>query len=248
MGTNSRPTQEDAPAPNPGDVSRYVLGHKLSNLLTPVVGMSYILSTRAASCGDADAERLARTIHDAAQAASRLLSLFILTRDIETRTRTPLRRPGDLDHLLRGVLHELEPTAAANGARGELTAEAPCRIMMDYELLPAAFRYLIEGALHGRAAESESSQRPVRIHLEYDGSEALVGIRYDSASIEPRLLEHFFDPMGTPANGKGGRTGLEYAYARAVVEAHGGRLSVAISEPGIVTMTVVLPGGEGRES
>jgi len=209
--------------------------------------MAYILSTKAADCGDRDTERLARTIHDAARAASRLLSLFVQTRDIETGTHEPSKRPGDLDLLLRSVLHDLEPAIQEIGATVDLTTDGPCRITMDYELLPTVFRYLIEGALHDLAAESELPQRLITIRLECDGSEALVATGYNSASIEHRL-ERFFDPMGVPPNAEPGRTGLEYSYARAVVKAHGGRVSVESPEPGAVTVTVVLPVGEGRGS
>ncbi|MFW5784293.1 MAG: sensor histidine kinase [Spirochaetota bacterium] len=240
MQTDNHPPQEDT--------SRYVLGHKLSNLLTPVVGMAHILSTKAADCGNKDAERLARTIHDAAQVASRLLSLFIRTRDIETGTQEPSKRPGDLSLLLGSVLHDLEATIEDVGAKVDLTTDGSCRIMMDCELLPAAFRYLIEGTLHDLAAEPELSQRLITIQVERAGNEALVVTRYNAGSIGPHRLERFFDPTGAPANAETGRTGLEYSYARAVVEAHGGRASVASPEPGVVLVTVVLPADEERGS
>jgi two-component system OmpR family sensor kinase len=76
-----------------------------------------------------------------------------------------------------------------------------------------------------------------------DGDRALVTVEDDGPGIPAELLPHLFERFvrGDGSRSRSaGSTGLGLAISQAIVEAHGGTLSVA-SEPGATQFTLALP-------
>lgn len=149
-------------------------------------------------------------------------------------------RPLDLQDLVRRVVERARPAAAAAALTLEVTATAaPTR--GDAGLLERAVGNLVENAVkysaqHGRVA--------VRCGVE--GGAAIVEVEDAGPGIAPEHVPNLFARFsrGDPARARDGGAGLGLPIARAIAEAHGGRLELVRAAPGPlfrVTLPAVSP-------
>jgi signal transduction histidine kinase len=87
----------------------------------------------------------------------------------------------------------------------------------------------------------KSSSGAVEIRATQDGDSVRVDITDNGPGIPQSIRERLFEPF--ISHGKQGGTGLGLAIARAIVEAHGGRISLNGAHMRGAHFTIRLPGG-----
>ena len=152
-----------------------------------------------------------------------------------TLSKTPL----DLTELLRERIAWLKPQSAEAGFDIILTPDAPCRYIGDPFRLGQVFTILMENALRYAL---EGRRLDITITPETGGYEIAfqdVGPAVDDHFL-PVMFERFSRAESSRARHSGG-SGLGLSIARAICEAHGGRIGAAKNAGGGLTVTVSLP-------
>lgn len=170
--------------------------------------------------------RMAATIDDMNRTLDDILSLARLGRPSEPEQRV------DLPALIDSVAEEFEDIGA------DVTVEEAPRLAvpMRQNLIKRALRNLIENALkYGERA---------RVRVRAAEGAALVEVDDDGPGIPPEEIERMFQAftrLESSRSRETGGSGLGLALARAIVEAHGGKLTLANREEGGLRATVLLP-------
>lgn len=179
-----------------------------------------------------NASHLAQMIHDLLDAARV---------DVQRLELAPVRL--DLAAAAQGLLARLEVTLAEHPVSLDAAPGSP-RAWFD----PGRFDQVLTNLL-GNAVRYSAPGRPIRVVLRREGAEVRLSVEDAGIGIEahelPRIFERFFRTPAGRAAGRG--LGLGLFIARALVEAHGGRLT-ADSEPGRgSTFHVILPAVPGTD-
>jgi len=170
--------------------------------------------------------RMAATIDDMNKTLDDILSLARLGRPSEPEQRV------DLPALIDSLVEEFEDLGA------DVTVEEAARLAvpMRPNLIKRALRNLIENALkYGERA---------RVSIRPDGDSAIVVIDDDGPGIPPQEIERMFEAftrLESSRSRETGGAGLGLALARAIVEAHGGSLTLVNRSGGGLRATVMLP-------
>jgi len=147
----------------------------------------------------------------------------------------------DLTALVADVLRQLRPRAEARGLRLEMQAPGPLPVQGDVDRLREVALVLLDNAL--RYSDDGGA---VRLFLSGDGRGVRLAVADDGPGIDPRDLPHIFERFYRADRARSredGGAGLGLAIAKALVEAHGGRIWVE-SRPGQgATFVVELPAG-----
>jgi signal transduction histidine kinase len=175
---------------------------------------------------EAERARMAATIDDMNKTLDDILSLARLGRPSEVEQRV------DLPALVDSLTEEFEDIGA------DVSVEECGRIAvpMRQNLIKRALRNLIENAVkYGERA---------RIAIRAEDGRAVVEVEDDGPGIPPEEVERMFEAFtrleGSRSRETGG-SGLGLALARAIVEAHGGTLTLANRDQGGLRATVALP-------
>jgi signal transduction histidine kinase len=212
------------------------VSHELRSPITSVREAARLLHGKGSDPISLKQERLVTII---VKSAERLLHLVGEVLDLSRADAglLPLeRRWVDLAPALIRAVEELRPQAEQRGIKLELdTGAGPGRVFGDEERLLQVVVNLVGNALRFTPAGGTVTVRLVegpaetRVHVEDTG----IGIRAD-------LLPTIFDRFRQAHSGRGG-AGLGLALVRAMVEAHGGRVSVESEEGKGSRFTVSLP-------
>lgn len=129
----------------------------------------------------------------------------------------------DLAEVIRGALTFMAPLAAE---RGHTLVEAlqTVRVRMDADRMRSVLTNLLTNAM-----KHNPPGRTVRVSLSKEGRDAVIRVADDGCGISAEVLPKIFDRFvrGDAARSGGeGSTGLGLAITKAIVEAHGGSLSV----------------------
>jgi signal transduction histidine kinase len=132
-----------------------------------------------------------------------------------------------LDELVRETIDAMRPQAEAGGVAVRAELEAPLRAARgNPEQLQRVLFNLIQNAIRHTPPDGS-----VVVRAEPAADSALeVEVADSGTGIEPGLCERIFEPFVQGPNrvaGETGSAGLGLAIARAIVEAHGGRIWVA---------------------
>ena len=175
---------------------------------------------------EAERARMAVTIDDMNRTLDDILSLARLGRPSEPEQRV------DLPALIDSVVGEFEDLGA------DVTVEEADRLTvpMRPNLIKRALRNLIENALkYGLRA---------RVRLRPDGGDAVVEVDDDGPGIPPDAIEHMFQAFTRLEQSRSrdtGGSGLGLALARAIVDAHGGVLTLVNRTEGGLRAEMRLP-------
>jgi len=152
-----------------------------------------------------------------------------------------LFEPIDTTAVLRSVVSEFEPLAAATGHCVELHAAASVlRVRADWQSIGRVFWNLLDNAV-----KYSPECKTVWITAEALDQNVLIRVRDEGVGIPREEQASIFQKFvrGTQATRDGiAGTGVGLAMAAQIVSAHGGRLSVDSHPGGGSTFSVVLPG------
>lgn len=148
---------------------------------------------------------------------------------------------------LREVADRVVSAARRRGAAQRFTVALPADVPLVH-----ADAILIEQALSniaGNAVAHTPAAATISIEADVDRQTVSLRVRDDGPGIPPDLLPRVFDKfVSVSADGdRGERTGLGFAIARGIMEAHGGSVSVESPPPGTATgtrVTLTLPRSE----
>lgn len=143
----------------------------------------------------------------------------------------------DLTHLVIDAVADARPTGPAHTWVLDISDE-PVLVAGDTGRLHQVAANLLANA---RTHTPEGTT--VTVSVTREGSSAVLRVHDDGPGIDPRIKEELFERFARGDKSRArqtGGTGLGLSIARAIVEAHGGSISVA-SEPGDTTFEVRLP-------
>jgi K+-sensing histidine kinase KdpD len=221
-----------------------IVSHELRTPLTAIGGWVHLL--RHGWTGQPD--RLARgldVIERNVRAESRLVEdLLDMSRIVSRRLRVG-HAPLELASVVRSVLEELEPLAAAKGVELALQASSAVPVVGDPERLAQVTRNLV-----GNAIKFTPPGGHVAIDVARRAQRATLCVRDDGAGIEEDLLPFVFEAF---RRGKCSSTrreaglGLGLSIVQGLVAAHDGCVCIESPGPGRGTTVVVdLPSTPGN--
>jgi len=149
------------------------------------------------------------------------------------RPQRPLKKPIRLDRIVADMLHLYAPHCEALGITVLQQITCQKSISGDPGLLGQVVENLLKNAME---AQPDGGVIHVEVAREDQGVCLRVknrGFLMETGEAE-RILEPYFT---TKAEG----TGLGLTLSRRIIEAHGGRITVRVSEPGTVEITAWLP-------
>lgn len=147
--------------------------------------------------------------------------------------------PVDLALVCRDVAEQLSPLAAAQNVRLQLELAESATIPGDVFSLERAVRNLVENAIRHTPAGEQ-----ILIRAEVQQGEAIVRVIDAGVGIAPEDLPHLFERfyrVDTARNRAHGGAGLGLSIVKAIVEAHGGTVSVESRLGAGSTFTLRLP-------
>ncbi len=228
-----RELQERTEALRLNEMFAGVLGHDLRTPLGAILSGAHVLE---ASSSDPLVKEVAARVKSSGQRMSRMIADLLDMTLARQGNGIPLNRePANLDDIVRAVIDEHR--GREGGAIEVIATGDPCGTW-DRGRLTQVLANLVGNAIeHGRGAGP--------IAVEIDGTapgEVSVAVSNDG-EIDAGAGPHIFEPFRTRRTDhqRGGGLGLGLYIARQIVEAHGGRISVASTRPGRTTFRVLLP-------
>jgi signal transduction histidine kinase len=155
--------------------------------------------------------RLVNDLHELSQAEARQLHLNLQATDIA--------------HLLNNVVAAFNPTAEAESVRMELVAAELPMVLVD----PLRLTQVLDNLL-GNAVRHTPAGGVITLRAEASDTHLCLTVTDTGEGIAPEHLPHVFDRFYRTNRGRSratGGTGLGLAIVRAIVEMHGGQVSVS---------------------
>jgi signal transduction histidine kinase len=209
--------------------------HELRTPLTVIRGQLEVLARQSAPAAE-DVRRVERIVRTEILRMERLVEdLLVLARADEREFLRP--RPVDLRPFARELLDGVRPIADRNFELGDIPAGV---LDADPDRLAQALRNLLRNAI-----EYTTTGGLVRLVGEAAGDRVTIAVEDDGPGIPPAHRERVFDRFHRTDSARTrvrGGAGLGLAIARAVTEAHGGRISASESPEGGARVAIVLPG------
>ncbi len=207
--------------------------HELRTPLTALIGSLDVLEHAT----DEDATRLRASMQQQLARLTRLVDDLMTLARLDSLGGGALRRePCDLALIARDVVAEARHLPGSSTIEVQLEAPTPVITSGDRDALHRVLLNLVANALH------HGNGSPVRISVGRDGPWARVVVRDRGPGVAPGDLTAVFERFHrSPAahDGASPGTGLGLAIARAVVEGHGGQISV--HNDGGAVFVVLLP-------
>lgn len=213
--------------------------HELRSPLTALRGELELALRR-----ERDPAEYRRVIGSGLQEVERLTSLvqdlLVLARS-DAGTMQPRLQATDAAQRVEAVVGRLRPAATRAGLVLGLSADGAAEMLVDPALLEQMVWNLVDNAIRYTPAGGA-----IEVAVARNGDAVSVSVSDTGPGVHAterdRIFERFHrgDEART-ASGDGGGTGLGLSIVRAIVEAHGGRVSVATSPAGGAHFDVILP-------
>ncbi len=212
-----------------------VAGHELRTPLTALLFHADALARSGASLPPEPAGRAAKVARSARRIARLVDELLDVTR-ISVGRLTLEREPMDLSEVAREVVVRNAEPAALAGSPLRLDAPRAVRGTWDPGRIEQILEALVANALkYGRGL-------PIDVRVEEDAGLARLAVSDRGIGIAPEDQQRVFERFERAASARHyGGLGLGLWIVRQVVEAHGGRISVASALGAGSTFTVELP-------
>ena len=206
------------------------VAHDIRNPLASMKIQAQLLESRVK--GDARSGTLVNAVlDDISQVESVIRDLIELARPGQLR-----RMPADMNALLRTVLRQLDARLLHRkvGVEMELPDRLPL-VNIDPERFSQALLNVIVNAV-----DAMPNGGTLGVHTRATGDHVVVEIDDDGVGIDPDILDRVFDPF---VSSKPGGVGLGLVNAKAVVENHGGRITLTARQPRGTRAMMALPLG-----
>lgn len=197
--------------------------HELSNALGPVLGYSDLLLRRS----DLPVETRrswTEQIRRSALVMKELLGAIKLLQEIEEGIVQLSLSPTNLIALLKTEVAAVELLFQGRGRFILQIPTLPVMVLADATLLGGVFRNLLKNALE-HVQDLPPASQGLLVVMRVIADEVHVDIHNGGDPIPPARLITFFDKFNSTKRQTGG-TGLGTSYARIVVRAHGGSITV----------------------
>jgi signal transduction histidine kinase len=213
-------------------------GHELRTPVTALQLSTQELARRSPSAPREEIERMARRLVKQVQRLDRLSARMLDATQISAK-RLPLSRaPADLAEIARDAAETFAPLLGLQGCSLRLEADGPVPGLWDASQLEQVVATLLDNAAKFGAG------KPVEIAARREGENAILSVRDHGPGIPPDRVHRIFEPFERAVSAKHyGGLGLGLYIARAIVEEHGGTLTVDSRLGEGTTFTARLPPG-----
>lgn len=210
--------------------------HDLRTPLASITASVTSLLESGAPLSSVDRRDLLDTIRQEAERLNRLVGNFLDLSRMRAGALTPSKSPAAIDEVMEGVVARLEPVLMGHEVRLILRENLP-EIAMDMLQIDQALTNVLENAARFTPPGNQITVAVARWH-----GGVQVRIADQGPGIPPEQRERVFEPFVRAEDSSG--TGLGLAIARAIVEAHGGRIRLGDAPGGGTVVIIELPGGE----
>lgn len=203
--------------------------HDLRTPLSSITASVTSLLSDDARFSAEDRRELLETIHHEAERLNRVVGNLLDLSRMRAGALVPSKTPAAIDEVVEGVVGRLEAQLDAHELVVSLPDGLP-DVPIDVVQIDQALTNLIENALR-------FSPPGKRIRVSVEAPDELVRVRVadEGSGIRPEDRERVFEPFVRGEGSPG--TGLGLAIARAIVDAHGGRIWI---ENGAIGTAVVF--------
>jgi two-component system sensor histidine kinase KdpD len=209
--------------------------HDLRTPLASITASVTSLQEAGAPLSSEDRRELLETIQQEAERLNRLVGNFLDLSRMRAGVLVPAKSPVALDEVMEGVVARLEPLLKEHEVRLILRENVP-EIPVDVVQIDQALTNVLENA--GKFTPP-GKQITVSVARWHGGVQVRIADQGPGIPAEQR--ERVFEPFVRGEGSTG--SGLGLAIARAIVEAHGGRIRVGSAPGGGAAVTVELFGG-----
>lgn len=207
--------------------------HDLRTPLASILGSATSLQDDAPGMTVEHRRELAETIRQEAERLNRLVGNLLQLSRMRAGVLTPNPIPAAIDEVVESVLARLQPVLGDHPVKVSVVGDLP-EVMVDVVQIDQALTNLLENAASWAPPGTEIAIRAAAS----DGA-VVVAISDRGPGVPESERERVFEPFvrGTGSTG----TGLGLAIAKAVIEAHGGRIAIMEGEGGGATVVLELP-------
>lgn len=224
-----------------------LISHELRTPLTSIKGYLDLLLDGEAGKQNDPTRRFLEVLARNSAKLERLVGDLLLVAGPESGEFTFGTEPLDLYRLVRDCVGNARPQASQKGIELVLRAECVARCTGDGERLEQLLDHLLSNAI-----KYTPEDKRVELRLRRDDDRALIEVEDSGVGIAPsdqeRVFERFFRASAATEMQTEGM-GIGLTIARAIAEAHGGRIEVESKEGAGSTFRVELPihGSRGRQ-
>ncbi|HZS37314.1 MAG TPA: response regulator, partial [Polyangia bacterium] len=169
---------------------------------------------------DPELKRSGEAIRDACRQLERLIESVLELSRVQAGQLRLQRAPCELAELVGDVSEQLRGLAERRGVALAVEAGAPLHASVDGMKITQVLQNLL-----GNALKFTPSGGRIEVRVERRAGEALVSVEDSGCGLQPGDAATVFDKWEQTRAGRArGGTGLGLAIARAIVEAHGGRI------------------------
>jgi two-component system, OmpR family, phosphate regulon sensor histidine kinase PhoR len=214
------------------------VSHELRTPLTSIKGFAETL-LGGAMADETTCRRFLEIIDSEATRLMKLVGDLMDLSRLESRVVTMEPEPVRLDRLVSEALGRIRPQADRNGIALR-TGVIPADIVMaDRDRILQVFTNLLDNAI-----KFTPEGGMVDLQVDATGCDAVISVADTGQGIPEQHLPRIFDRFYRVEHSRyreGGGTGLGLAIAKHIVEAHGGRITVASRVGQGTTFTFTLP-------
>jgi two-component system sensor histidine kinase KdpD len=214
------------------------LSHDLRTPLASLVGIAESLSHSQPPLSTAQQESARQMAEQSQRLASLVENLLEMAR-IETGDTTPRRKWHPIEEVIGSAIKSARPALGNRPVEVTIAQDTPL-VELDAVLIERVLYNLLENA-----GKYTPAGTPVRISAEPDGSNLRVAVSDRGPGVPKGQEEVVFEKFtrGVVRESSTPGVGLGLAIARAIVEAHGGRIFVASMAEGGASFVFTLPLG-----
>jgi two-component system sensor histidine kinase KdpD len=211
------------------------ISHDLRTPLASITAAVTSLLGEDATFDPGDRSELLETIRQEAERLNRLVGNLLHLSRIRAGGLAPAKTSAAIDEVIEGVVGRLQPALVGHQARLVLRDDLP-EIPMDVIQIDQVLTNLLENAAKFSGPGNEITVYAARWQ---DVVRVRVTDRGQGVPLEER--ERVFEPFYRAGGDTGPGTGLGLAIARAIVEAHGGRIWIEGAPGGGTAVLFDLP-------
>jgi two-component system sensor histidine kinase KdpD len=211
--------------------------HDLRTPLASITASVTNLLDQDATLTDADRKEHLETIREEAQRLNRLVGNLLDLARVRAGAVTPSTRLASVNEVVEGVVARLQPSLQRHRVRLLLRDDVP-DLLFDVDQVDQVLTNVLENAAHHGPDGSEISVSTARWQ-----SWVEVRISDQGPGIAPEDRERIFEPFVRLGSSGTGGTGLGLSIARALVEAHAGKIWIEGAPGGGTSVIFRLPIG-----